>query len=233
MIYTTPAQHDKLLVFDVDGTLIDSHPGYSAALQEFSETRNLPYSDEKMRAGYTNPLQYDLGWGLPLAEQPPVLQDLNDFYSSEMRSTRRFMPTLFPHVIETLEKLTHDYDLAIVTARDRASLFDVFDHYTMSHFFIGYRSLCCAKDRAYPIKPEPDSLLCLLRETGHEVTDTIMFGDTTADLGLANNTGAYSVAVLWGYHDKARLQACSPTLTANSFDELPAKAAQIFSARRP
>src|SRR5690606_9917315 len=163
----------KLIAFDFDGTLVESHIGYTQALKEFSEARGLPWDSMKMAKGYVDPWKYDLGWGLPLEQQVPVFEALNEFYFSEMNAANRFMPTLFENVLETLESLTVDYDMVVVTARERKSLHKVMDYYGLSRYFPYVRTKCCAFERGYAIKPAPDALLCVLKDTKHATTDVV------------------------------------------------------------
>src|SRR4051812_6252601 len=109
----------KMVVFDFDGTLVESHVGFTESLKEFSDARNMPYDGAKMAAGYIDPEKYDLGWQIPLDQQPVILKALQDFYYSEMTSHLRFLPTLFDGAVDALEILSQDYDLSIITARDR------------------------------------------------------------------------------------------------------------------
>ena len=219
----------KLIVFDFDGTLVDAHGEYTNALKEFSETRNLPWDTHKMALGYTAPGISDLGWGVSIEEQLILFKDLNEFYFSEMSNNNRFMPTLFPDTINVLDALKQDYDLGVITARDRNSLLAVFRYYNLDQYFTGYRSLCCARDRGYKIKPMPDAVHCLLNDTFHKVENIVVIGDTTADIGMANAAGAKSIAALWGVHPAEKLQSENPTLMVENISDLPQAILKIFA----
>lgn len=218
----------KLIVFDFDGTLVDAHAEYTNALREFSESRNLPWDTDKMALGYTTPGISDLGWGVPIDQQLELFKALNAFYFTEMVEQKRFMPTLFPDTLSVLEELSQDYDLGVITARDRKSLLAIFEHYNLEKYFLGYRSLCCARDRGYAIKPDAGAVYCLLGDTRHHVENIVVVGDTTADIGMANNAGAKSIAALWGVHPPEKLQAADPTVMLRDMRDLPKTIRQMF-----
>lgn len=218
----------KLIVFDFDGTLVDSHNAFAEGLKEFSEARGLPHDINKMATGYVDPYKFDLGWGLPLAEQRPVFDDLNDYIDAETTQKNRFIPTLYEHVTDILPQLAEMYDLAVVTARHRTSFQVIIKYYGFDPFFPSARTACCARERGYSIKPAPDALHCLLNETGHKHDNVIMIGDTTADIGMANAAGVKSIAVLWGYHTRDKLAVLSPLVYAEKVNELPRLVDQLF-----
>jgi phosphoglycolate phosphatase len=219
----------KMVVFDFDGTLVDAHTQFVVGLKHFSEARGLPWDGDKMGAGYTNPAKFDLGWGVPLEQQTALLRELNEFYFGEITNHKRFLPILFDGAREAIQELAKDYDLSIVTARDRKSLQIVLDHYELTPYFPDFRSLCCARDRGYDIKPAPDAMQCLLRDTGHAVEDSVVIGDTIADIAMANNAGAKSIAALWGVHARDRLASEKPTMMLENIRDLPQAVNELFN----
>ena len=219
----------KLVVFDFDGTLVESHTGLTESLKEFSESRNLPWSSEKMGLGYTTPLISDLGWGVSFEEQVRLLKELQKFYFDELITSRRFMPTMFLHTEEVLQELHGKYDLSIVTARDRLSLNAVLEYYNLNEYFKGYRSLTCAAERGHLIKPKPDAIYCLIKDTNHSLENIVVIGDTNSDIGMANNAGVKSIAALWGVHPVEKLQQENPTIMLENIKDLPQAIEKVFS----
>lgn len=218
----------KNVIFDFDGTLVDAHGQYTAALKEYSEARGLPWNSEKMALGYTTPQISDLGWGVSIAQQQELLDGLNDFYFQEMVNHGRFMPEIFPDTIAVLDQIGAEYDMTVITARDRNSLLAVFRHYGLDKYFSAYRSLCCARDRGYPIKPAGDSVHCVLKDTRHALQDVVVVGDTISDIGMANNAGVKSIAALWGVHPRDRLEAQNPTVILENLIDLPQAVVDVF-----
>lgn len=219
----------KLIIFDFDGTLVDSQGIFDAALMAFSRLRGLPYDTEKMKQGYINPLRHDLGWGVPLERQPELFRAFNVFMEEKLaRHDERYIPRLFDHVQQVLEDLSGDYDMGIITARNRGSFLAILKYHGLTDLFPHYRSHCCAQDRGYPIKPAADAVHCLLNDSRHSIDRVVVIGDTTADIGMANAAGTKSIGVLWGAHDAKTLQDEKPSLIIEDMLELPGAVRGVF-----
>jgi phosphoglycolate phosphatase len=218
----------KLVIFDFDGTLCNTFESYRKFLKVFSDARGLPHDADKMYKGYINPSKYDMGWGIPLEQQQEMFDACTFEYEQEMIQHERYMPILFDHALDILDQLKPFYDLSIITARDRVSLNVILEHHDMSHYFQDSRTSCCANERGYKIKPEPDAVTCLISDSGHALEDIIIIGDTTSDIQMAGNAGAKSIAVLWGAHDRDRLSTASPTAFADRMMDIPPLIKQLF-----
>lgn len=219
----------KLVVFDFDGTLVDFIHAFGIALEEFSTARQMPYDLAKMSAGYIDPYKYDLGWGLPLDQQKPLHDALMDYILEETIQNKRFIPPLFDGAKSVLDELAQSYDFAVVTARDRPTLQAIMDYHQIKSYFPAVRTLCCVHERGYKIKPAPDALHCLLRDTKHKVEDVVVIGDTTADIDMANAAGAKSIAAGWGLHPRERIMQSNPSAWADHVSDLPRLIKDLFN----
>jgi phosphoglycolate phosphatase len=125
---------------------------------------------------------------------------------------------LFDGVPEMLEELAAaGFLLAVATGKSRAGLARALGQLGIAHWFVATR---CA-DEGLP-KPNPDMLLHLMDRVGIEAGATLMIGDTTHDVALAQNAGASSVAVAYGAHDAKVLAQLEPLATVHSIGELRA-----------
>jgi len=219
----------KLIIFDFDGTLVEFMPGYLAALEEGSKMRGLPFDPVKIAQNYTHPDKQDLGWGIPLNEQKNLIDLMNKSYCDELTNHNRFMPIIYPDVINSLIKLQQEHDLAVVTARNRESFLYILDHYNMNGLFVTHRTLCCAEDRGYPMKPAPDAVLCVMNETGHNAENTIVIGDTSADIQMAHGAGVRSIAALWDAASVEKVMQANPTMALDKPKDLPQGIKAAFS----
>lgn len=219
----------RLIIFDFDGTLVDSQPHFDVALAEFSTMKGLPYDTKKMAVGYIDTLNNDLGWGIPLTEQPALFEEMAEYNNTQLITHKRLIPEFFPHALDVLQELSSHYDLGIVTARDRKTLTIILQHHNADHYFPSMRTLCCARERGYAIKPAPDALECLLRDTRHAPEDVVVVGDTTADISMATSAGVKSVAALWGMHPQERLATTKPTVMLETIKHLPKTISELFS----
>jgi phosphoglycolate phosphatase len=219
----------KLIVFDFDGTLVNSEPQFAQALEEFSNAKLLPFDIEKMKLGYVDITKNDLGWGLQLHEQYEIFEEYCTFMNDQTITHKRFIPEVFEHVIETLDQLKSVYDLGLVTVRDRATTLATLEFHGMNRFFPKYRTHCCAKERGYGIKPSPDALNCLLDEMEYKPHNVVMIGDTGSDIHMAHGAGAKSIGVSWGLHPSESVRAANPTLMLENIQDLPHAIKTIFS----
>jgi phosphoglycolate phosphatase len=123
---------------------------------------------------------------------------------------------LFKGVPAMLEELSQlGYFLAVATGKSRVGLNRALNACSLLSAFDATR---CA-DETFS-KPHPAMLQELTRELGQDMRRTVMIGDTTHDLLMANNAGASGIAVEYGAHPVQQLQACRPIFTAKNVPEL-------------
>lgn len=210
----TKKQFD-LIVFDWDGTLMDSTATIVRCIQAAAKDLGLPVPDDQSAA-------YVIGLGLLDAMQA-VLPDVDPKYYPRMVERYRYhylardqeLP-LFEGVREMLAELSQrGYFLAIATGKSRVGLNRALDSAKLLSMFDATR---CA-DETFS-KPHPAMLQELTRELGQDMKRTVMIGDTTHDLQMAHNAGASGIAVHYGAHPEAELQALNPLYAANTVPEL-------------
>lgn len=163
-----------------------------------------------------------IGLGLQEAMQA-VMPDVEPKYHARMAERYRYhylssdhQLSLFPGVHEMLEDLSQQaYFLAVATGKSRVGLNRSLNAVKLLSLFDATR---CA-DETFS-KPHPAMLQELTRELGQDIRRTVMIGDTSHDLLMANNAGAAGVAVEYGAHPVAQLQACNPLYSAASVAEL-------------
>jgi len=123
---------------------------------------------------------------------------------------------LFDGVQEMLTELSqHAYFLAVATGKSRVGLNRALDAVGLLSLFDATR---CA-DETFS-KPHPAMLQELTRELGQDLKRTVMIGDTTHDLLMANNAGAAGIAVEYGAHPVEQLQSCQPVYSAQTVAQL-------------
>jgi phosphoglycolate phosphatase len=123
---------------------------------------------------------------------------------------------LFDGVRELLSELSsRGFLLAVATGKSRAGL----DHALARSGLTGVFDATRCADEDFP-KPHPAMLLRLIDELQCSPQRTLMIGDTTHDIELARNAGTDALAVAWGAHDAASLQAFGPLDMLRSIAEL-------------
>ncbi|HEY1044379.1 MAG TPA: HAD-IA family hydrolase [Telluria sp.] len=207
-------QYD-LIVFDWDGTLMDSTGAIVKCIQAAARDLGLPVPHESAAAHVIGlSLQEAMKKALPdidPALYPRVVERYRFHYLS-----RDHELTLFEGVEEMLRELASKaYFLAVATGKSRVGLNRALNGTGLLGTFHATR---CA-DETFS-KPHPAMLQELTRELGQDIRRTVMIGDTTHDLMMANNAGAHGIAVQYGAHPVDQLHACNPVYSATSVPEL-------------
>jgi phosphoglycolate phosphatase len=206
-----------LIVFDWDGTLMDSTSTIVRCIQAAAKDLGLPVPDNRAAS-------YVIGLGLQDAMQA-ALPNLDPKYYPRMVERYRYHYLskdkgleLFDGVREMLADLSQQgYFLAVATGKSRVGLNRALDASQLLSMFDATR---CA-DETFS-KPHPAMLQELTRELGQDLQRTVMIGDTTHDLQMAINAGASGIAVHYGAHPSEELKALNPIFAADSVAELHA-----------
>jgi phosphoglycolate phosphatase len=205
----------ELLVFDWDGTLIDSARTIVACIQAACRDLGLPVPEDA-RASHV------IGLGLKDALSYAIPELPTDDYGKVVESYRRHFLArdpeipLFPGAQAMLAGLRdRGHVLAIATGKSRAGLARALDNTGMRPFFAASR---CADQCTS--KPAPDMLFELMEELGTNTVNTLMIGDTVHDLQMAANAGVRAVAVSHGAHPRRELLALAPLACLENIEEL-------------
>ena len=205
-----------LIVFDWDGTLMDSAAKIVRCMQAAAEDVGIP--DPGSAA-----IRDIIGLGLSEAmqvlfpEQAPVRRaELVERYRRHFLELDTTETPLFPGVKQGLTQLTgQGYLVAIATGKARRGLDRVLDETGMRHLFVSSR---CA-DEAFS-KPHPQMLDDLLDETGVDTGRALMVGDTVYDMEMARSAQVAGLAVSYGVHARERLLDCGALACLDSFPEV-------------
>lgn len=205
----------ELVVFDWDGTLLDSAGAIVHAIQASCRDLGLPVPDDA-RARHV------IGLGLADALRHAV-PDLPPESAQAMVERYRFhylagdhSLALFAGVPEMLQRLKADgHSLAVATGKSRLGLERALDHSGLRPLFQASR---CA-DECHS-KPHPQMLQELMAEFGVAAESTVMIGDTSHDLLMATNAGVDSLAVTYGAHPHNHLLDHRPVACLHSVEEL-------------
>jgi phosphoglycolate phosphatase len=204
----------SLIVFDWDGTLIDSAATIVECIQSAALDMGLEAPDRE-RASHV------IGLGLQdsLRHAVPGLPaeryfEFADHYRRHFRARQQFM-SLFPGIRDLLAGMSHSHGLAIATGKSRKGLDRSLEAEGLRRYFSASR---CA-DETNP-KPHPAMLLEIMDELGIDPGRTLMIGDTSHDLDMAKAAGVDALAVTYGAHPEQGLRACGPRGCVASVAEL-------------
>ena len=199
----------KLIVFDVDGTILNSFGHFEKVIKQYSRDQGLPMPCmETIKLGYSNPRAHDFRWGVSREEQRTHLHNIFNLGDQlSVSGHPEHTPRLFEGVEESLVHLKDlGHTLAIVTSKPEAPLLHLLDIHDVDHLFSAHRNWDDIKRRGEREKPEPDMLLSVMRELKFAPDETVMIGDATMDIRMGRTAGANTIGVTWGMHPKAHLE---------------------------
>ena len=205
----------ELIVFDWDGTLLDSAAAIVRAIQSACRDLGLPVPTQA-RARHVIGLGLDeaLGYAVPelaRADFPKMVERYRYHYLA-----RDHELALFAGAAALVERLARDGRmLAVATGKSRHGLTRALSHAGLGAHFHATR---CA-DECFS-KPHPAMLLELMDELVTEPARTLMIGDTSHDLEMAHNAGVDAVAISHGAHDAAALRALPHRVCVDSIAAL-------------
>jgi phosphoglycolate phosphatase len=211
----------QLVIFDVDGTLIDSQHMIVAAMTRAFEAhgRSVPTRDTILSIVG---LSLDTAMRTLCPEEPEELSGtLATAYKeafADLRTSRDHDEPLFPGAIEVLDALSErdDVVLGLATGKSLRGVRAVLDLHGLHGRFATIQTA-----DGHPSKPDPSMVLTAAAEMGILPNRTTMIGDTTYDIAMGRAAGARTIGVSWGYHPAEQLAATGAHIIIDSFSELP------------
>ena len=214
----------RLVVFDVDGTLVDSQGHILAAMERaFAETPHAAPDREQVLSIVGLSLPQAMARLAPAAE-PEERAALVDAYKQSFFELRRdgdprAQSPLYPGTLNMLRRLMMQDEILIglATGKSRRGTEAMLEAHGLSHIFVTQQ---VADD--HPSKPHPAMLERALYETGVERADAVMIGDTEYDMQMACAAGVAALGVAWGYHPSHCLTGAGAQEVLQDWSGLPA-----------
>ena len=217
----------KLVIMDLDGTLVDS--------QEFIiSATTVAFRDEGLKVPKRENILSIIG--LSLAEAFRVLnKDLNEKQIKKLISAfkncyntfsqEQLISPLYENAKNFLENLKRNEEiiLAIATGKGLKGLLQILKAHNLEAFFSKLQT-----SDFYPSKPDPTMLVSLMKTLKIKTEDAVMVGDTDFDISMAHRAGIKSIGVLWGYHSISRIKLMKPTAIVENFADLEQKINELF-----
>lgn len=221
----------KLVVFDVDGTLIDSLAHIKGAMTAAFEGCDLSLPPEHaVRAiiGLSLPeaMRHLCPDATPAQINALVMAYKDSFNRSQTASVQRDAP-MFQGARETLHRLhAHDHLLlGIATGKSRRGLTRMIDVHGLDGLFVTTQ---VADD--HPSKPHPSMLEQTLADTGVAARNALIIGDTSFDMEMGRAAGFGTIGCRWGYHPTSALAPFTDRLV-DTFDALEAAVFDLLEGR--
>jgi phosphoglycolate phosphatase len=209
----------KLIIFDCDGTLVDSQANIIMAMNDSFTRHNLALPEpHAVRRIVGLSLVEAVQALLPDADynfQVSVAEDYKTAFH-RLRGVGMVEEPLFPGTREILDALAEQgHQLGVATGKSDRGLGIMLQHHGLTGHFITLQTA----DR-HPSKPHPSMIQQAMSDAGAHAADTVMIGDTTFDMAMAVNAGVRAIGVAWGYHEPHELEAAGAATVLSSFDAL-------------
>jgi len=229
----TPA----LVVFDLDGTLLDTHADLVESLNHtIAELGVAPvsYDDLTHLVGHGAKVMIERACklrGRPL--QPEQLPTLLDRFIAHYANNMPGRTVPYPGLVDAMEQLkSADCRLAVCTNKLEGLARSLIEKLELAHYF----DVITGGDTFAVRKPDPQHLLGTIERAGGNARNSVMIGDSVNDILVARNAGVPSIAVPFGYSD-VPVETLGPTRVITHFKELtPALVDELiehFAAARP
>jgi len=219
----------KLILFDIDGTLMDSQHMICAAMDLAYRGQGLACpSPAAVRAIIGLSLENAMRQLSAGADHP--IEGLVASYKeafTTMRQAGEWKAPLYPGARTAIESL-YQRDgvvLGVATGKSRRGVTAMIETHALENVFTTIQTADTS-----PSKPHPGMVLAAMSETGIGPGDTIVIGDTVFDMEMARNAGASAIGVSWGYHPVADLHAAGASTVLDDFAALDAALAATWSA---
>mgnify|MGYP000938710504 FL=1 len=232
-------QNIRGVAFDLDGTLVDSAPGLTAAVDNALYALELPMAGEErvvtwIGNGADVLIQRALTWArqeraalrasqgkpsvdhddIPQAEQQTILRKLFDRYYGEVAEEGSF---LFPAVADTLGALhAKGLPLALVTNKPTPFVAPILASLDIAKYF----TVVIGGDDVKNKKPHPEPLLMVAEKLGLAPAELLFVGDSRNDIQAAKAAGCRSIGLTYGYNYGEPISLSEPDYIFDQFNEL-------------
>lgn len=203
----------KNIIFDLDGTLIDSSEGIVEAVN---------YSLIKMGDQTQPPDEIKKYIGYPLSQMYPMfsknsIKELYHYFQEKAKTTIVNTTIAIPGVQPVLDRLVeNNYKLSIASTKIRENIDGIINKLNWGKYF----NTWCGGDEVAKVKPDPEILLLALGKMKAEKDETIVVGDTVNDIYAAQNCNMKVVAVRSPYGNDDILKDANPDYFINTLSEL-------------
>lgn len=206
----------KLIIFDLDGTLLNTIADLGKACNFALELNGLPQHPleeyNKMVGGGARSLIQNAAPGVSETRLEAILHDFRRYYDTHCRNLTYPYPGI-PELIDDL--LARNCILAVCSNKYQRATEKIIDYYFPEVFAAVY-----GESEGISRKPAPDALLAIMKELEFKPEEIVMVGDSDVDVEAARNAGIASIAVTWGFQPEFQLRAARPDHLVSSPDEI-------------
>jgi phosphoglycolate phosphatase len=195
----------NFLIFDLDGTLIDSQRDITSAVNSVRKEYGFEYLDVKQVRSYlgsgVSTLMNRAIPGKNGMVQAEILERFNFYYSRCLTDTT----VIYNGIREMLETLKNKKK-AVLSNKNENFSYEIVKRMGISNYFVEV----WGGDSTGIKKPDPKSIVDLINLTNSDISKTVMIGDSANDFLAAEAAGILSIAVLYGYSDIEQIKQYTP-----------------------
>ena len=207
----------KAVIFDLDGTLLNTLGDLTAAVNHGLATCGLPiHTEAQVRTYVGDGVKELIARACPADADAATRAAVEAAYLPYYAAHNRVFTAPYAGVMPLLNELhQRGVKLAVVSNKHDSGV-----QALCAHYFGGLLDLALGGGDVRPLKPAPDSVLYAMERLGVTPAETWYVGDSTIDVVTARNAGLRCAAVTWGFHDRDRLVAERPAALADTAAEL-------------
>ena len=205
------------IIFDLDGTLIESLPGIVTALNAALAEHNLPtHSTDAIRT-FIGDGSHSLCARAMTEQSEDTIERVHQSFLVEYPKAWKSGTSVFEGIQELVHSLkSMGSTLSILSNKPHSFTTEIVDYFFPNKPF----DLVLGQREGIAKKPDPSGIHELLGELSQSSNNSVLVGDATIDIITARNAGINSIAVTWGYHDLDQLSSVSPKYIAKTIEQL-------------
>lgn len=209
------------LIFDLDGTLVESLPGIAASLNRSLSLHGLPgHSYAAVRNFIGNGARKLVERALSGVSRLDLTDSVLESFAADYEISWPDGTSVYPGIHELLAALrSSEIPMAVLSNKPHAFTVEIVEKLFPENTF----SAILGNREGLSHKPDPSGALEIANSLGLSPENCTLIGDSTMDLDTARNAGMKSIAVTWGYHDRERLSVADRIV-----DSVPALAVELI-----
>ena len=210
------ANHSHAVIFDLDGTLIDTVEDIANSVNDVLikfkyPTHSIDFYKENIGGGINDLIQKSLPKDHNVSTES-YIESLDHFYKRHLNQNTK----VYPYIYEILDLLKEkEIPIAIISNKRHP-----FTMESVDRFFSKYVDITIGSGDVFPLKPDPQSTQHVLNEFNAKANQSFFIGDTGYDIMTAKNADMVSLGVLWGMSDKQKLSSFDPAHLFEKPDDL-------------